>query len=172
MSTPPRRFEVVAPDLRLPMLVVGLTVMGCIGAAYFGWRAFPGGMRIGVLILLAVVPLALTVSVSRRRVELADGMLHVVAGLAGTRVAVSKLLAEHARIVDLDQAPQERIGIKLFGVAMPGYHAGHFREIGGHKVFALVTDRRRVLVLPERGGRLLMLSLQRPQSLLDALGKS
>ncbi len=53
MSTPPRRFEVVAPDLRLPMLVVGLTVMGCIGAAYFGWRAFPGGMRIGVLILLA-----------------------------------------------------------------------------------------------------------------------
>ena len=82
---------------------------------------------------------------------------------------VDALQVDEARIVDLDANKEYRLGIKSFGTSMPGYHAGHFRQVGGRKVFALVTDKRRVLVLPERDGRLLMLSLEKPQALLDAL---
>ena len=39
-------------------------------------------------------------------------------------------------------------------------------------MFALVTDKRRVLALRERGGRLLLLSLVQPQALLDAIRRS
>jgi hypothetical protein len=52
-----------------------------------------------------------------------------------------------------------------------GFAAGHFRlrEKFG-KAFCLLTDRQRVLWLPLRDGKTqLLLSLERPQALLDAL---
>ena len=56
-------------------------------------------------------------------------------------------------------------------MSLPGYQAGHFRlraKLG--KAFCLVTDTRRVLWLPMRDGKQqLLLSLERPQALLDAL---
>ncbi|TGQ61265.1 hypothetical protein EN855_033645, partial [Mesorhizobium sp. M1C.F.Ca.ET.212.01.1.1] len=63
------------------------------------------------------------------------------------------------------------IRFKTNGYAMPGFYSGHFRLQGGGKGFALVTDRSRVLVLPVRDGSALLLSLDRPQVLLDALRK-
>jgi hypothetical protein len=33
----------------------------------------------------------------------------------------------------------------------------------------LLTDKTKVLVLPQRSGRMLLMSLERPQALLDAL---
>lgn len=169
MGTQARRFDVTAPDLRVPMLVLGFTVLVCIGALAMTWNALQGAARIWLVLVALLAPVAIIVSIFRRRVELNDGALHIVAGLNSTRVALSDLLPAQARIVALDERPEDRVGIKTFGTAMPGYHAGHFRQIGGSKVFALVTDKRRVLVLPERSGRLLMLSLSQPQALLDAI---
>ena len=57
---------------------------------------------------------------------------------------------------------------------MPGFHAGRFRlrEKFG-KAFCLLTDRHRVLWLPLRDGKdQLLLSLEQPQALLDALKAS
>ena len=66
-------------------------------------------------------------------------------------------------------APTLRPLLNTFGTAMPGYSAGHFRLRDRSRGFLLLTDRRKVLALPERGGRTLLLSLERPQALLDAL---
>ena len=52
--------------------------------------------------------------------------------------------------------------LSVFPIAMPA-----LRDRG--KAFLLVTQRTKVLVLPERSGRRLLLSLERPQALLDAL---
>jgi hypothetical protein len=51
---------------------------------------------------------------------------------------------------------------------------GYFRLHDRSPAFVLVTDRSRVLVLPEksgtkRAGKTLLLSLQQPKALLDAL---
>jgi len=56
-------------------------------------------------------------------------------------------------------------------MSMPGFHAGHFRLRGDFgKAFCLLTQRDRVLWLPLRDGKQqFLLSLERPQALLDAL---
>ena len=165
-----REFKVTPPDMRVPALVIGFTVLVCAGSLFFLMRDVHGPMLVWIVALCALAPVIVLIAVMRRRVSFDGETLRIVAGLNQTRVAKAQLKLDEARIVQLDASPETRIGIKTLGTAMPGYYAGHFRQIGGSRVFALVTDKRRVLVIPERDGRLLMLSLERPQALLDALG--
>ena len=123
---------------------------------------------------LAVLPLVLAVlalAMKRRSVELHDGLLDIRAAMYRKRVASAELDLQRARIVDLDERTELRPAVKTNGMSLPGFHAGHFRlreKLG--KAFCLLTDRRRVLWLPLRDGKgQLLLSLQQPQALLDAL---
>lgn len=121
---------------------------------------------VAVLTVLA----GLLLSMRRRVVLLQDGVLEVRAAFYRKRVAVTELDVERARIVDLAERTELRPAVKTNGISMPGYHAGHFRIYRGlEKAFCLLTDRRRVLWLPLREGGQLLLSLERPQALLDAL---
>lgn len=168
----PRDFPVTPPDMRMPAIVIGLTVLVVVGALAAAWRELGAVRALWVFALALLAPAMIWVAVMRRRVWIEDGVLRIVAGLNQMRVPLSELRLDDARIVNLDSHPELRPGIKSFGTSMPGYHAGHFRQIGGGKVFALVTDKRRVLALRERGGRLLLLSLVQPQALLDAIRRS
>ena len=105
----------------------------------------------------------------RRSVRLEDGELKISAGMHAHRVAIGAIDLAGARIVDLAEHKALRPIFKSFGTSLPGYYAGHFRLRDRSKAFVLVTDRTRVLVLPERSGRKLLLSLRHPQALLDAL---
>jgi len=122
-------------------------------------------------IALLLAPL-LMLAMARRAVLLEDGMLVVKAALHTHRVPVARLAPERARIVDLDERTGLRPVLRTFGMSLPGFHAGWFRQREGlNKVFCLLTDRRRVLWLPVADGADLMLSLDRPQALLDALAR-
>ena len=166
----PREFAVTPPDLRLPGLVFAAVFLACAGTLAFGWRGMQGSHALWIVVLATIVtPVLVLVALFRRKVVLDGAALRIVAGLNRTRVPVSALLPAEARVVDLDTHPEYRLGIKTFGSSMPGYHAGHFRQRGGRKIFALVTDKHRVLALPERDGRLQLLSLDKPQALIDAL---
>lgn len=169
----PRLFSVPAPDYRKVALMFAL-VLATIGVALVlvlrdgsAARTWPH-LLLGALVSIALLAWV----VGRRRVTLEGDTLRIAAGLNSTRVAVSALDLDQARIVRLDEHPEYRPGTKTFGSAMPGYQAGHFHQGGGRKVFVLLTERDRVLVLPERDGRLLLLSLDNPQSLLDALQRA
>ncbi|MBM9914036.1 MULTISPECIES: PH domain-containing protein [Stenotrophomonas] len=107
----------------------------------------------------------------RRRVELADNVLDVRSTLYRRRTPVADLLLDQAEVVDLGRDRRYGIRFKTNGYSMPGFYSGHFRLQGGGKGFALVTDRARTLVIPVRGGSTLLLSLERPQALLEALRK-
>lgn len=171
MSTK-RDFAVIPPDMRMAAIVIGITVLVCMGAIVVTWSELVASRGLWWVVALALIaPAMIVAAVMRRRVRIEDGVLHVVAGLNQTRVPLSELAPDDARIVDLETHPELRPGIKTFGTAMPGYQAGHFRQVGGGKVFALVTDRRKVLALRENGGRLLLLSLAQPYALLDALSR-
>jgi hypothetical protein len=118
---------------------------------------------------LLLAPL-LMMAMARRAVLLQDGVLVVKAALHTRRVPVAALAPERARIVDLDERTELRPLLKTWGMALPGFQAGWFRQREGlRKVFYLLTDRRRVLWLPVSDGADLMLSLERPQALLDTL---
>lgn len=122
-------------------------------------------------IALLLAPL-LMLAMARRTVLLEDGMLVVKAALHTRRLPVAALAPERARIVDLDERTGLRPLLRTFGMALPGFQAGWFRQREGlRRVFCLLTDRRRVLWLPVSDGADLMLSLERPQALLDALAR-
>lgn len=168
----PQVFEVSPPS---PWAWVGMGLLG--GALPLGvvamlmLRGHAAHAPVGVLLAVFVLVFVVAISVRRRSVSLANRMLEIRAGLYRHSVAVDALDLSLARIVNLD----ERTGLKPFlktgGMAMPGFKAGHFRLRGEFaKAFCLLTQTERVLWLPLRDGKSqLLLSLERPHALLDAL---
>lgn len=130
-----------------------------------------GGSAAWSLAVIVVMGVGLGWAFFRRRVELADNVLDVRSTLYRRRTPVADLLLAQAEVVDLSRDRRYGIRFKTNGYSMPGFYSGHFRLQGGGKGFALVTDRARTLVIPVRGGSTLLLSLERPQALLDALRK-
>ncbi|HIE1101855.1 MULTISPECIES: PH domain-containing protein [Stenotrophomonas] len=130
-----------------------------------------GGSAAWSLLVIAAFAVGLGAAFFRRRVELAGDVLDVRSTLYRRRVPVAQLRLDQAEVVDLGHDRRYGIRFKTNGYSMPGFHSGHFRLKSGGKGFALVTDRTRVLALPVSDGSTLLLSMDRPQALLDALRK-
>ena len=130
-----------------------------------------GGSAAWSLAVIVLMGIGLGWAFFRRRVELEGNVLDVRSTLYRRRTPVADLLLDQAEVVDLGRDRRYGIRFKTNGYSMPGFYSGHFRLQGGGKGFALVTDRARTLVIPVRGGSTLLLSLERPQALLDALRK-
>ncbi len=130
-----------------------------------------GGSAAWSLLVIALLGIGLGMAFFRRRVELAGDVLDVRSTMYRRRVPVAQLRLDQAEVVDLQRDRRYGIRVKTNGYSMPGFYSGHFRLQGGGKGFALVTDRARVLALPVSDGSTLLLSVDRPQALLDALRK-
>jgi len=130
-----------------------------------------GGSAAWSLAVIVLMGIGLGWAFFRRRVELSGNVLDVRSTLYRRRTPVADLLLDQAEVVDLSRDRRYGIRFKTNGYSMPGFYSGHFRLQGGGKGFALVTDRARTLVIPVRGGSTLLLSLERPQALLEALRK-
>ncbi|CAM4199519.1 PH domain-containing protein [Stenotrophomonas indicatrix] len=130
-----------------------------------------GGSAAWSLAVIVLMGIGLGWAFFRRRVELAGNVLDVRSTLYRRRTPVADLLLDQAEVVDLSRDRRYGIRFKTNGYSMPGFYSGHFRLQGGGKGFALVTDRARTLVIPVRGGSTLLLSLERPLALLEALRK-
>ncbi|MCF7221105.1 PH domain-containing protein [Marilutibacter chinensis] len=105
-----------------------------------------------------------------RRIRVEGGALRVMAASVFTHtIAIADLDLERARIVNLDEHPEYRPWLRLFGMSLPGFTAGHCLLRNRTRAFCLLTDRERVLVLPQRNGRYLLLSPERPQAMLSQL---
>ena len=130
-----------------------------------------GGSAAWSLLVIAVLGIGLGAAFFRRRVELDDNVLDVRSTMYRRRVPVAQLRLGQAEVVDLQRDRRYGIRVKTNGYSVPGFYSGHFRLHGGGKGFALVTDRARVLALPVSDGSTLLLSVDRPQALLDALHK-
>jgi hypothetical protein len=158
----------------LPLLVGGVFVLGAIVAIVVA-PAAPRVLLAALAPLFVVVPLAGLVAWALRhpRVSLDDGVLQA-GRLPRVRVPVRDFELDAARLVDLD-APAERPLtplFRLFGTRLPGYRAGWFWLRNRAHAFLVVTDPRRVLLLPRRDGGPLMLSVERPDALLAALRRA
>jgi hypothetical protein len=162
-----REFAVPPPDLRLTMIAPALGLVAGLVGIGFAAREEP-------LVWLVLIPVALAIallgwSVRRRHVTLEGSRLRIAGALNTATVEVDQLDLDAARVVDLREADALAPSWKTFGTSMPGFRAGHFRLRNRGRAFVLLTDTRHVLALPERSGRTLLLSLERPQALLDAL---
>ncbi|GAB3388582.1 PH domain-containing protein [Lysobacter fragariae] len=165
-----REFAIRDADMRFAWALFGLAALGvACGAAVMIAQHQQTLSLVPVLVgAIALVAVILPI-LRRRRVTLAGGNLKVLAGINSRTVAIADLDLATARIVDLREHDTLRPFIKIFGTRLPGLCLGHFRLRDRSRAFLLVTDTSKVLVLGERSGRRLLLSLAQPQALLDAL---
>jgi Bacterial PH domain len=162
-----REFAVTPPDLRLVLLLP--TIILLVGLVGIGFAAREAPQVWSAAVVFVLVIALLVWSIQWRHIVLEGDRLSIRAGMNSVRLRVADLDLAAARIVDLAQTPTLRPMLKTFGASMPGFHAGHFRLRDRSRAFLLLTDRSKVLALPQRNGRTLLLSLERPQALLDAL---
>ncbi|MFT3805610.1 PH domain-containing protein [Arenimonas sp.] len=120
------------------------------------------------LLLLPVVGAAFAWTMHRRRIRIEGGGIRYRL-MPGTSTRLIDLDLDSARIVDLEQETSLRPVFRLFGTALPGYRSGWFRLRNRATAYVVLSDWRRVLVLPRRDGRLLLFSLQKPEMALEAL---
>ncbi len=128
--------------------------------------------RNGLMVLAVIVPITgmLAYALTENRVEVGERELTV-------RAAFFYQYTRPIGDFDLDRARvgrQEAIVPANFvrrenGVRLPGFAAGHFLNRQREPVFALVTDREKVVYLPSRNGSALVLSVERPEVFLAAL---
>lgn len=72
----------------------------------------------------------------------------------------------------IKEIPGARLGLRRNGIGLPGYAAGRFSGPGRSVVFALLTDRSRVVWLPARKGPDLLFSVEEPERFLAVLRAS
>ena len=174
-----RSFAVIPPPAYVKTtLVVLLVALGGVvplaviaSLLWFDVSPFKGFAAAPALVIVPVVIASMLVTMRRRSVDLASGMLDIRAAVFREQVPVADIDLARARVVNLAERTDLRPFMKTIGMALPGFHAGRFRLRGKlARAFCVITDRRRVLWLPLRDGKnQLLLSLEQPQSLLDAL---
>ena len=103
------------------------------------------------------------------RCEVSPEGLRIAGGPYGRRIALEALRPDVAKVTDLKKDPLCGFKWRTNGVGLPGYSVGWFRLQNGEKALAFVTDSRRVLYLPTREGYSLLLSVENPDGLLEAL---
>lgn len=164
-----RTFKVVPPDARMAWLLPVLGLAAAMVGIAFAAREEP---RAWLLLLpIGLVSCLIAWSMRRRSITIDGDTLRIAAGFNSATIPLDALDTDSARIVDLEREPGLRPLIKTFGSSIPGFQAGHFRLRDRSRAFLLLTSRRKVVVLREHDGRTLLLSLVRPQALLDALGE-
>jgi hypothetical protein len=168
-----KRFEIVPPGkqvLLVPVLVVLLAIGGFVATQFMAPQRTP--MPWPAWLAFALMPIVaglIAMDMLRRDVRLTDEGLRLRHLPWRSTVKLSELDLERAEIVDLNARSELMPRIKLMGSRLPGYRSGVFRLRDKRRASVLVTDTQRVLVLPKRDGTVILLSLQRPDALLDAL---
>lgn len=118
----------------------------------------------------ALLPAGLLSALAHRDIRIEGDRLVVAAAIVFARkVPLGELALDKARVLDLDEHTEYKPMLQLGAFSFPGFNAGRYLLRNRSRAFCLLTRRQRVLVLPQRDGRLLLLSPEKPQGLLDAL---
>lgn len=148
--------------LVLPLAIVAAFVL--VSGADREWlKALPA------LLALPVVAGLLAWSMHSRRVELLPGQIRVRQWPIPRGFALSDIELDAARVEDLDQNRQLQPVMKLIGSRLPGFRSGWFWLRDKRRAYVLCSSGSRVLCLPRRDGSVLLLGVERPDDLLQAL---
>lgn len=118
--------------------------------------------------LIVAIMLLLIACVRHNRADIVDGRLLIRAGLLFHRkVPLDQVAFDQVEILYAPRSVREWIGWRVFGIGMPGFHAGWFRK-DGRWVFVQALRNAPALRLPTRGRADIVLAVATPQ---DALAK-
>ena len=122
----------------------------------------------GVLVLPFTASLAYAVQANTLRFEGGKIVLRAARFYEHERPLADFDLAR-ARIGRYADLPEAQLGLRRNGIGLPGYAAGRFSGPDDTPIFALLTDRSRVVFLPARRGPALLVSVAEPEAFLAAL---
>lgn len=168
-----QEFETVPPGkqvLILPLMLM-LAPLGALVAIFASADAH-SPVPWPVFLPIALMPLvALFVArgLFSRRYRLTPEGLRLRSLPFPRTVAVSRFDLDRAEIVDLAKRPELAPRFKIAGTRLPGLRSGRFILRDKRRASVFLTSPDKVLVLPLRDGSVVMLSLQRPEALLQAL---
>ncbi|HRN60970.1 MAG TPA: hypothetical protein PK743_01820 [Luteimonas sp.] len=162
----------LAPLARAPWMWLLLPALAIVAGAWLlpqQPQDTPAPQWLAAPFMVALVLVAPLLALRRRRIAIEGRELVVAATFYTRRVSVDALDLDHARVADLAEhtgyAPM--LGLNRFG--LPGFRAGHYLLRNRQRAFCLLTARDRVLVLPQRDGKVLLLSPAKPRELLERL---
>ena len=167
-----RDYPVVPPGIGTLLLppLVGLACLALlIGVFVAGDAKMEDWIRALPVFPCVLLLCLLTWNMAHRRVSVGELGLQVHGFPWSRPIAASSFDLDRAQVIDLARDKSLAPVFKLFGSRLPGYRAGHFRLRNGKRASLVITDTRRVLVLPRTDGNFVMLSVEQPQALLDAL---
>ncbi|MFT3762583.1 MAG: PH domain-containing protein [Pseudoxanthomonas sp.] len=171
--TTTQEFAVVPPSPALywffAALWLALTTLVLLRTDASGWHADPVPWWLVPPFACALLVVGPMIWVLHRRISIKDGSLVVAAGIGSRKQAIAGLALDKARILDLDEHTGFKPMLRLFGAGLPGYRTGHYLLRNRARAFCLLTCNERVLVLPQLDGKLILLSPENPQALLEKL---
>ncbi|MGP0064294.1 MAG: PH domain-containing protein [Isosphaeraceae bacterium] len=87
----------------------------------------------------------------------------------GRSIPMSKLQVRESRVVDLDQEPQMRPGLKINGIGLPNYHSGWHRLRCRETALVFLARSSRAVYIPTSAGHAILIGAERPDEFLAAL---
>lgn len=170
MTPSAREFEPAPVPRRAWGVLVAVTALLIAGLTLLAHREpLPAPAWLLAPALVTVLLVAPLLALRRRRIAVEGDELVVAATVYTQRMRLDAFDLDHARIVDLREhtALKPMLGLNRFGV--PGLRAGHYLLRDRRRAFCLLTRFDRVLVLPQRDGKVWLLSPEKPHDLLEHL---
>jgi len=159
---------------RIVLLLVGLTPL----VVWAWWFATDSVVDWWVMLVTTGI-VAATGAVFIREAHLARSRTVTVRGrnlrvrrlLRDLVVPFERLRLDAAEIVPLSDDSPLHPAFRSYGIYIGGYRAGWFRLRNGEKAYLVLSSRSQVIHIPTRDGYRLLLSVDHPEALLDALQK-
>ena len=151
-------------------LWVVLLLVAFLGGTHVQSPTNPVPWWVVVLFATALLPAGLLSMLAHRQVSI-EGDTLLVAGalLFARKVPIRELALDKARVLDLDEHTEYKPMLRLFGFSFPGLTVGTCILRNRSRAFCLLTAQPRAVLLPQRNGKLILVSPEKPQALLDAL---
>ena len=127
-----------------------------------------------VVLLLALLILFASIGLLMRRgsVEVSSEGIRLEVPFYGRLVPMASLDLDGARPVDLTSEQDLRLKWRTNGIGLPRYNVGWFSLRNGAKALAAVTDPHKVLYVPTREGFSILVSVDEPARVREALLRS
>jgi Bacterial PH domain len=161
------------PRMTWPLLLglwVLLLLAGFLASAHQQSPHNPVPWWLVIIFGTALLPAVLASALAHRTITMEGHTLEIAGGLLFSRkLPVTDLALDKARVLSLDEHTEFKPMLQLGGFDLPGFKVGNYLLRNRKRAFCLLTARRNVLLLPQCDGKLILVSPEKPQALLDAL---
>jgi hypothetical protein len=123
------------------------------------------------IILIALIGLFIFIGYSSRHVsfEVSDGGLRISGGIYGRFIPRAEIIAEGARVVNLNADSEYKPKMRTNGIGLPGYAEGWFKLQNKEKALLFVTDRASVVYIPTSENYSLLLSVRETEGFAELI---